>query len=700
MKQAQVKPPQARVEVVRETFHGTTIEDPYRWMEDWKGEEAQAWFMAQAAYARELFDALPERDALLKRIEELSDAGPSLFDFRVAGNRAFYLRLDPGSNLPKLMTRKFPDADEQTLLDPGTIQGEAHTSIDWHFPSPDGTLVALGLSPGGSENSSLHVLEVASGRLIDGPVTRVRFGHVSWVDDRSFLYHRYAEQPPGSPPSEQRFDTRTFLHHLGDDPEHDRPIFGSGVHPDLNIDRKRYPIISLSPLSDWMIGVVFHAHGRKSPGGDFMLYAAPRRDLADARRIRWRRVTSWEDGVEGFLVQGDTIYLRTHKDAPRYKIVATSLPEPDLASARTIIPENESVITDMCLAGDSLLLRELDAGITHVRRVNPATGRSEAIPLPLEGTVTEWTNAPDSPDVLLVLTSWTVSPRLYRLDVGAGTLEDTGWIPPSPVDFSSVEAREVEVPSKDGVSVPLSIIHRKGLDRNGRNPTILWAYGSYGMFYLPFFRPQMLAWYERGGILAIAHVRGGGERGKEWHEAGKLLNKQRTIDDFIACAEWLIVQGYTRRECLAGQGGSAGGIPTGNALAQRPDLWAVMVMNVPMTNAFRSEFFGGGPPNIAEFGTVTTEEGFRALQIIDSYTKVRDGTPYPAVLLTTGFNDFRLEPWQAGKMAARLQAATASDRPVVLRVETKSGHGIGSTREQLDHELADILAFLLSQLEC
>jgi prolyl oligopeptidase len=665
MKQAQVKPPQARVEVVRETFHGKTIQDPYRWMEDWKSEEAQAWFAAQAAYARELFDSLPERAALLKRIEELSDAGPTLFDFRVAGDRAFYLRLDPGNNLPKLMTRKFPDGDEQTLLDADTIQGEAHTSIDWHFPSPDGTLVALGLSPGGSENSSLHVLEVAGGRRIDGPITRVRFGHVSWVDDGSFLYHRYAEKAPDSPPSEQRFDTRTFLHHIGDDPEGDRPIFGSGVHPDLDINRKRYPIISLSPLSDWMIGVVFHAHGRKSPGGDFMLYAAPRQDLADARSIRWRLVASWEDGVEGFLVQGDTIYLRTHKDAPRYKIVATSLPRPDLANARTVVPESESVITDMRLAGDSLLVKELDAGITYLRRV-----------------------------------SWTVSPRLYRLDVGAGTLADTGWIPPSPIDFSSVEAHEVEVPAKDGVPIPLSIIHRKGLERNGRNPTIVWAYGSYGMSYLPFFRPQMLAWYERGGILAVAHVRGGGERGKEWHQAGKLLNKQRTVDDFIACAQWLIDQGYTRRECLAGQGGSAGGIPTGNALAQRPDLWTAMVMNVPMTHALRSEFFGGGPPNIAEFGTVTTEEGFRALQIIDSYTKVRDGTPYPAVLLTTGFNDFRLEPWQAGKMAARLQAATASDRPVVLRVETKSGHGIGSTREQLDHELADILAFLLSQLEC
>ena len=700
MKQIQVKPPQARVEVVEETFHGTTVQDPYRWMEDWRSEEAQAWFADQSVYARELFDALPERAVLLKRIEELSDAGAVLRDFQVAGGRVFYLRLDPGDNLAKLMTRPLPDGDEQLLQDPSTVQGQVHTSIDWYFPSLDGALIALGLSPGGSENSSLHVLEVASGRLIDGPISRVRFGHVSWIDNRSFLYHRYAEQPPGSPPHEQRFDTRTFLHHIGEDPEGDRPLFGSGVQSDLDIDRQLYPIVSVSPRSDWMIGVVFHAHGRNRPAGDLGLYAAPRQDLADSESIRWRRVADWEDGVESFLVQGDTVYVRTHKDAPRYKIVAMSLRQPDLANARVVVAEGHAVIEDMRLAGDALLLCELDSGIARLRRVNLATGYSESIPLPVDGTVSEWTNAPSSPDVLLVLTSWTVSPRLYRYDAQVGTLEETGWIPPSSTDFSSVEAHEVQVPAGDGVQVPLSLIHRKGLQCHGRNPTLLVAYGSYGVAIRPFFWPQLLAWLERGGVLAVAHVRGGGERGKGWHEAGKLLNKQRTIDDFIASAEWLIHQGYTKPECLAGQGGSAGGIPTGNALVQRPDLWAVMVMNVPVTNALRFEFFGGGPPNIPEFGTVATEEGFRALQIIDSYAKVQDGTPYPAVLLTTGFNDFRVEPWQAGKMAARLQAATTSGRLVVLRVEGQGGHGIGSSRKQLNLELADTLAFLLSQFAC
>ncbi|HLX41289.1 MAG TPA: prolyl oligopeptidase family serine peptidase, partial [Ktedonobacteraceae bacterium] len=233
---------------------------------------------------------------------------------------------------------------------------------------------------------------------------------------------------------------------------------------------------------------------------------------------------------------------------------------------------------------------------------------------------------------------------------------------------------------------------------DGTNPTLLTGYGSYGINFSPFFMPRMLAWYERGGVYAVAHMRGGGEFGKAWHLAGQGLNKQNTIDDFIACAEFLIAEKYTRPERLAGQGGSAGGIPSGGAFVQRPDLWAVMVMNVPLVNALRAEFTENGPPNVFEFGSVTTEEGFRGLQIIDAYSKVKDGVAYPAALLTAGYNDPRVVVWQAAKMAARAQAATSSDRPILLRVEYQGGHGMGSTRRQLNEEFADELAFLLQQM--
>jgi prolyl oligopeptidase len=266
------------------------------------------------------------------------------------------------------------------------------------------------------------------------------------------------------------------------------------------------------------------------------------------------------------------------------------------------------------------------------------------------------------------------------------------------VDFSDVVAREVHARSADGTLVPLSIVHRKDVELDGNNPTLLTGYGSYGISLEPAFRPAMLAWYERGGIYAVAHVRGGGEYGKEWHESGRLLRKQNTIDDFIACAEYLVENGYTRPELLAGSGRSAGGVVAGGAIVQRPELWGAMVFLVADTNALRSETSEGGPANIPEFGSVLTEEGFKALAIIDAYSKVKDGVPYPAALITTGVNDPRVPPWQAMKMAARLQEASTSGRPILLRVDFEAGHGMGSTRAQVNEELADHLAFLFWQL--
>jgi prolyl oligopeptidase len=404
------------------------------------------------------------------------------------------------------------------------------------------------------------------------------------------------------------------------------------------------------------------------------------------------------DGVTGFAVDGETLYLLTHRDAPRYQVVAVALPQPDLAHAAVVVPEGPAVIEAILVAGDYLLTRDMDAGITRMRRVRRAGGVSESVPLPVAGNMTEWAHEPGSPEVLLHLTSWTTSPRVYRYHADQGRLEDTGWRPPSPVDFSGMEAHEVEAPAPDGTLIPLSIIHRAGLTLDGSNPTLLTGYGSYGLSLRPAFSPQMLAWYERGGVYAVAHLRGGGERGDAWHQSGRMLHKERTIGDFIAAAEYLIAQGYTRPDRLAGEGTSAGGIPSGGALVRRPDLWAAMVMRVAVTNALRFEQTENGPPNVMELGSVTTEDGFRGLLIIDSYLRVRDGVPYPAVLLTTGANDPRVVVWMATKMAARLQGATSSGKPVLLRVEFQGGHGFGSTKRQVDEELAEKLAFLFWQL--
>lgn len=688
-------PPAARIEVVRDTYFGVTVDDPYRWMEDWESAEARAWLDAQAAHARAFLDALPQRAALRTRIGELSAGSPTLDDFKVAAGRVFYLRRDPGADLPALVTRHMPDGPERVLLDPNSVADAVRTAIDWYVPSPNGQRVAYGISEGGSENSTLHVLEVETGRTLDVAISRVRFAFVSWLEDnRSFVYHRYPDPPADTPPAERRYDSRTYLHRLGDDPEQDPVVFARGLNPRVEMTRLDRPFIVLPPQSAWMIGIISHSALGGGKLSDCTLYAAPRAGLSDPAACSWTRVADAADGVTGFAVRGDTLYLVTSRAAPRYQVLGVSLRDP-LSQPTVVVPEGPAVIEDIRVAGSYLLIRDLDGGIGRLRRVALAGGAAEDVALPVDGTILGWANEPDGPEVLLHLTSWTEAPRVYRYDVRSGALEDTGWIPPSPVDFSGVEAYEAQAPAADGTPIPLTIIHKKGLPRDGNNPTLLTGYGSYGIAVTPFFRPEMLAWYERGGVWAIAHLRGGGEFGREWHEAGRKLNKETTIGDFIACADYLIAHKYTRPERLAGEGGSAGGIPSGGALVRRPDLWAAMVMLVAVTNALRLELSENGPVNVPEFGSVATEEGFQSLRIIDSYARVRDGAPYPAALLTTGLNDPRVAVWQATKMAARLQAATTSGRPVLVRVEEQGGHGPGATREQADAELADELAFVL-----
>ncbi|MGE5333661.1 MAG: prolyl oligopeptidase family serine peptidase [Nitrososphaerota archaeon] len=686
-------PPRARVEVVRDSYFGTVIEDPYRWMEDHRSAEAQTWLHQQADYAAQVLGSLPERDALLARISALSDAGPEMHHLRMAGGRVFALRQNPGEDLPRLVMYAAPDAPETTLLDPNAMSGDTHTAIDWYAPSLDGHLVAYGISQGGSEDSTLHVLDTERRETLDLAIPHVRYGGVCWLEDNaSFLYSRSPDPTPETPSSDYYLDSRILLHRLGADPGSDVVVLGRGAHAAVDLARIDIPFVMVQPDSPWMIGLVSHGDLKENS-----VYVAPRSALADPASIPWRRVASPDDAVTEVAFTGNTLYLLTHRDAPRYQVIAVPLDAPDLTRAAIVVPESEAILEDIRVAGAYLLVREMKAGIGGLRRVPLRGGSPETVTLPDTGAILDWAGEPGSSVICLLTTGWTAAPRVLRYDAASGAVSDTGWLPPSQVDFSEIEAREVEAPARDGERIPLSIIHRKGLALDGSHPTLLIGYGSYGISFPPFFMPQMMAWYERGGVLAVAHMRGGGEKGDEWHRAGRLLNKENTIQDFIACAEYLINTGYTRPELLAGEGGSAGGIPSGGALVRRPDLFAAMVMRVAVTNALRFELTDNGPPNVMEFGSATTEDGFKGLLIIDSYQRVRDGTAYPAVLLTSGANDPRVVVWMAMKMAARLQAATTSGKPVLLRLEEQAGHGVGSTRQQEDAELADKLAFLLWQ---
>jgi prolyl oligopeptidase len=596
-------------------------------------------------------------------------------------------------------------APERVLLDPGAMAGDAHRAIDWHVPSPDGRHVACGISEGGSEWSTLHVVETATGRLLDDRLGGALFPFVSWLGDGgsfpSFVYHQHREPPPDAPPEERRLDSRSLLHRLGGNPG-DVVVLARGLNSRVPMTRLDRPFLVTSPGGGWLLAIVSHAAlgGRTTDEEltDCTLYVAPRGGLVDPAACPWRRVAGVEDAVTAYALTEETLYLVCGRDAPRYQVLALPLADPDRDRARVVVPEGPRVVEAVKAAGDHLLVRDLDAGVARLRRVALDGGEPEDLALPVQGTILEWVAGPGHGEVLLWLASWTAAPRLYRCRVASGELSDTGWAPPPAAALDGVVEQQVEAVARDGTPVPLSIVHAKGLRRDGDNPTLLEAYGSYGFALRPEFSPQMRAWYERGGLYAVAHVRGGGEHGRGWHQAGRGPGKETTITDMIDCAEHLIAQGYTRPERLAGKGVSAGGIAAGGALARRPELWAAMVLQVPVTNALRAEFGENGPINVPEFGSVATEEGLRGLLVMDAYLRVRDGVAYPAVLLTAGMNDPRVEVWQPAKMAARLQAATSSGRPVLLRIDTQAGHGFGSTASQRDSLLADELAFLLDQL--
>ncbi len=686
-------PPAARIEIVRDSYFDTIVEDPYRWMEDYRGAEAQTWLHQQADHTTQVLSSLPERDALLARISTLGDAGPEMHSLRVAGGRVFALRQNPRENMPRLVMYAAADAPETTLLDPNTMGGDTHSAIDWYAPSGDGRLVAYGISQGGSEDSTLYVLDVEQGTTLDVAIPHTMFSDVCWLaDNTSFLYRQFPERAPDTPPSDFYLDSRIRLHRLGNDPGSDPVVLGRDAHPSLALARIDIPSVTARPDSEWLVGAISHGDLK-----EISIYVAPKSTLAEPTTIPWRRLASPEDGVTAFAFTANTLYLLTHRDAPRYQVIAVPLDAPDLTGATVVVPQSDAVAQDVRVAGKHLLVREMSGGIGSLRRVPLAGGTPEPVSLPETGAITQWAGEPGSGVVYLLTAAWTSAPRVLRYDATTNTSSDTGWLPPANVDFHTIEAHEVEAPAADGERIPLSIIHRTGLERDGSHPTLLIGYGSYGISIPPFFFPQMLAWYERGGVLAVAHIRGGGEKGDEWHQAGRFLKKENTIQDFIACAEYLVNEGYTRPERLAGEGTSAGGITSGGALVRRPDLFAAMVMRVAVTNTLRFETTENGPPNVMEFGSVATEDGFKGLLITDSYQRVRDGTAYPAVLLTSGANDPRVVVWMAMKMAARLQAASSSGRPVLLRLEEQGGHGMGSTRQQEDAELADKLAFLLWQ---
>ena len=693
---AAAKPPLAPVKNVADVYFGTTVDDPYRYMEDMKNPEVAQWMKAQAEYTHETLAKIPQRDTILKEVTTFGDAAAArVSSVQVTGANVYYLKRKADENIPKLYVREGFAGRERLLVDPDKLQAPEgkHYAVDYFAASPDNKYLAYGISIGGSEESVLHVLEVATGKETGDVIDRANFGSPSWLADGRLLYNRLQKLAPGAPVTEKYLNSRAYVHALGTNPDGDASLLGPGLVPGIAIEPAEIPI-TVNPIgSKYVVGLVING-----VQNEFKLYVAPLSALA-GDKTPWVKVVDNADDVTGFDISGERLYLLTHKDASRFKVVSVSLAKPELASAQVVVAPSEAVVTGIAAAKDALYVRRMNGGVSDLLRVPYAGGaKPVSVKLPFAGDVDGLTADPRRPGAVFSLGGWTRFGGYYAFDPRLAKVIDTKLQPQGKYDNPpNLVSTEVKVKARDGTLVPLSIVHAKGVKLDGSNPTILYGYGAYGISQTPFYRPTFLPWFNRGGIFAVAHVRGGGEYGEDWHKAGYKLTKPNTWHDAIDCAEWLVAQRYTSPAKLAIMGGSAGGIFVGRAITERPDLFGGAIDEVPVSDSLRMEFSSNGVPNIPEFGTVKDENGFKGLLEMSSYHHVKDGVKFPAVLLLTGINDPRVDAWEAGKMTARLQAATASDKPILLRIDYDAGHGFGSTKKSQYEERADVLSFLLWQ---
>ncbi|THD77118.1 MAG: S9 family peptidase [Phenylobacterium sp.] len=677
--------PVARVQVVNDIYFGETLADPYRWMENDKDPEWLPFLKGQNAHARAILDAIPGRERLLARIQQLSGDVALTNALQRAGGKLFFQQRPAGADNYKLFVRE--DGRDRVLVDPTALSagGAGHMSLDWWRASPDGRYVAYGVSPNGSEDSVLHVLTVADGHDLPEQIPNTEGAQPAWLDDASGFFYNQLTGKVDTP--ERYLDSQARFHRLGTDPAGDPILMKRGLDPAVAYEKIQAPSILTFEGSPYVVLALSDVR-RES-----RLLIAPLAEAATGH-ARWTPVAGFDDVVTDLAIDDGQLYLLANKGAPRGRIVKVAAARPSLANAVEVVPQGPQVIQSLSRARDGFYLDIMDGGVSRLRRLG-RDGRVSEIALPFDGTVGAVVTNPGEPGALMTYTGWLTPSGVWSIDP-EGHVADTGVTPRPAIDTSAYETVRGFAMARDGVRIPYTLIYRKGLKRDGRTPAWISAYGSYGSSaYTPAFAGKTLALVDAGFIVGYANVRGGGEYGREWHEAGQLMNKPNTWRDLIAVCEHICAERYTAPARLAIGGRSAGGITVGRAMTERPDLFAAVIDGVGWSNPLRYVAEQNGYGEEPEWGAIAEPAGYKALKLIDSYQAVKDGTAYPAVLLTTGVTDPRVAPFHVAKMTARLQAATSSGKPILLRVDYDAGHGIGSTRAQQDREAVDTYAFLL-----
>jgi prolyl oligopeptidase len=685
-------PPKAKVAPVEDTVQGHKIVDPYRYLENPNDPDTKLYVEQELSYTRAILDPLPGRDKINARLSQLLEIG-AVGTPQMGGKYYFYTRREGNQNQPILYVREGMNGEpgaglstkDRVLVDVNKMSTDGTVALDWWFAAEDGKYVAYGTSPSGSEISTLRVIETASGKLLPDSIERTRAASLAWKrDDSGFFYTRYPKKGD-VPEGQEVYNRHVFYHALGADPAQDPLIFGEGRDPEW------WPNVHLSEDGRWLLIVEEHGYTKTEMFLQDLTAKSPPVEI-----------TAGKDFLYGADFFEGKLYITTNEDAPRYRVFVADATNPQRENWKELIPQADAVLQGVSVTGGKLLA-QYEHNVTSELKLFGLDGKKLAdIPLPAIGTVFGASGRYDRNEFFFGFQSFTVPPSIYRVDLT--DVKSARWakVDAPSIDPSAYDVQQVWYTSKDGTKVPMFVVSKKGIEKNGKNPTLLTGYGGFNVSLTPTFSRSMYLWMEHGGIYAVANLRGGAEFGEGWHRAGMLEKKQSVFDDFIAAAEYLIAQKYTDHDHLAIFGGSNGGLLMGAMITQRPDLFRAVVCQVPLLDMLRYQNFQIAKLWIPEYGSADDPKQFAWLYAYSPYHHVQPGQEYPAILFMTGDTDTRVDPMHAKKMAALMQAeaknGSSKDRPILLRIDTKAGHGQGKPVAKQIDEYTDMYSFLFWQL--
>jgi prolyl oligopeptidase len=682
-------PPPAAEKPVIDMFHGTKVLDNYRWLEDGKNPETQKWVEQEMVYTRGMLDRLAGRDAIHQRLTDLLSIG-SVTPPMIAGRHYFYTKREGMQNQPVLYVRDGLDGPDRVLVDANKLAADGTIALDWYYPSDNGKYVAYGTSPSGSEMSTLHIIETKTGTVLPDTIERTRAASVAWkLDNSGFYYTRYPKKGD-VPDGQEMYNRHVFYHELSNDPEEhpedtDPLIFGQGRDPE------DWPSVSLSNDGHWLLISVQQGWTKSE-----LFLMKVKTGTAPTR------ITTGKNFLYNGEVYNDKLFITTNEDAPRYRVFLADAGNYDREDWKELIPQTDAVLQGTGVFGGKLFAQYEQNASSQLKLFDLEGKKLNDLTLPAIGSVYGSGGRWDRDEIFYGFQSFTFAPSIYRYDLKDGSTSLWTKIDAPSIDPAAYEVNQEWFKSKDGTRVPMFIVHKKGVAKNGHNPTLLYAYGGFNLSVTPTFSRTAYLWMEHGGIYAVANLRGGAEFGEDWHRAGMLDKKQNVFDDMIAAAEHLIAEKYTDKNHLAIQGGSNGGLLMGAMITQRPDLFRAVICQVPLLDMIHYQDFQIAKLWIPEYGTSENAEQFKWLYAYSPYHHVKPGTEYPAILFMTADTDTRVDPMHAKKMAAEMQSeaknGTSHTRPILLRIESKAGHGAGKPVTKQIEEFTDVYSFLFWQL--